>query len=374
MLKRCCPCAVLAVAVAVLCGRPSVVKAADRPSEITLTVPADAEVWFEGKPTVSRGPFRLYESPPLSTEKSYIYEVRARWMVNGKPMEQTRKVSFKGGSPVEVDFTKSPAGEVPKPDYSRGATLWDRMGKEENVRRIAKDFVTLALDDKAVNFDRNGKYKFDAAKRADLEQKMVELASVIGKGPFEYTGELMLPAHKGMKITDAEFDACVADLRQALEKNNVQPNNVKEVLAAVESKRGDIVEVKTPRPTTTLWQRMGGEENVRRIAKDFVTLALDDKAVNFDRNGKYKFDDAKRADLEQKLVELASVIGKGPFEYNGELMKAAHKGMKITDAEFDACMADLRQALKKNNVQPNDVKEVLTAVEDKRGDIVEVKK
>jgi hypothetical protein len=47
-----------------------------------------------------------------------------------------------------------------------------------------------------------------------------------------------------MKITDAEFDACVADLKMALEKNNVQPDDVKAVIAAVESKRGDIVEVK----------------------------------------------------------------------------------------------------------------------------------
>jgi hemoglobin len=235
MLKRCRPWAVLAVAVAVLCGRPSVVKAADRPSEIKLTVPADAEVWFDGKPTVQRGMGRLYESPPLSTEKHYIYEVRVRWMVNGKAVDQTRKVSFKGGSPVAVDFTK--------PDPT-GPTLWDRLGKEENVKRIARDFVTIALADSAVNFERGGKYKLDDAKRADLEQKLVELASSISGGPLDYTGKKMKPAHEGMKITDAEFDACVAALKKALEKNNVQPNDVKAVLAAVESKRADLIEVK----------------------------------------------------------------------------------------------------------------------------------
>src|SRR5262245_5482254 len=124
----------------------------------------------------------------------------------------------------------------------------------------------------------------------------------------------MWRVHEGMKMTDAEFDACVADLKKALEKNNVQPNDVKAVLAAVESKRADIVEVKTPSKPTTLWQRLGKEENVKRIAHDFVTAALDDPAVNFDRGGKYKLDAAKRADLEQKLVELASAISGGPLD------------------------------------------------------------
>jgi hemoglobin len=246
MLKRWRPCAGLAVAVAVLCGGPSVVKAANRPSEITVTVPADAEVWFDGKTTVSRGPVRLYESPPLNTEMHYRYEVRARWTANGMATDQTRTVSFKGGSPAAVDFTKPAAvsgGETTRPVFS-GPTLWDRLGKEENVRRVAHDFVTAALADPAVNFDRGGKYKLDKDKRADLERKLVELASSIGKGPFEYTGKLMKPAHEGMKITDAEFDACVAHLKKALEKNNVQPDDVKAVLTAVESKRGDIVEVK----------------------------------------------------------------------------------------------------------------------------------
>jgi hemoglobin len=376
MLKRWRPCAGLAVAVAVLCGGPAALKAADRPSAITITVPADAEVWFDGKPTVSRGAVRLYESPPLNTERYYGYEVRVRWMANGKAMGQTRMVSFKGGSPVAVDFTKPepPDGKAPKPPVFTGPTLWDHLGKEENVKRIAHDFVAAALADKAVNFDRGGKYKFDEAKRADLERKLVELASSIGKGPFDYTGKLMKPAHEGMKITDAEFDACVAVLKKALEKNNVQPADVKAVLAAVESKRGDIVEVKAPSKPTTLWDRMGGEENVKRIAHDFVAAALADKAVNFDRGGKYKFDEAKRAGLERKLVELASSIGKGPFEYTGKLMKPAHEGMKITDAEFDACVAVLKKALEKNDVQPADVKAVLAAVESKRGDIVEVKK
>jgi len=52
-------------------------------------------------------------------------------------------------------------------------------------------------------------------------------------------------------------------------------------------------------------------------------------------------------------------------------MKAAHKGMKITDAEFDALAADLKTALEKNGAKPDDVKAVLARSARRAKDIVE---
>jgi truncated hemoglobin YjbI len=56
-------------------------------------------------------------------------------------------------------------------------------------------------------------------------------------------------------------------------------------------------------------------------------------------------------------------------------MKEVHKGMGITDKEFDAVAADLRQALVKlNGVKDADAKELLDIVGTTRKDIVEEKK
>ena len=52
----------------------------------------------------------------------------------------------------------------------------------------------------------------------------------------------MKEVHKGMGITDAQFDAAAADLKAVLETNGVKHDDVKAVLGAVETTRKDIVE------------------------------------------------------------------------------------------------------------------------------------
>jgi hemoglobin len=128
------------------------------------------------------------------------------------------------------------------PSTGGGATLWERLGGEANVRRVAADFVAALAADPKVDFSRGGKYKLDAAALAGLRERMVQLASAVGEGPHRYGGRTMKEAHKGMGITDAEFDAAVGHLKKALQKNGVRPEDVETMVGAVESKRADFVE------------------------------------------------------------------------------------------------------------------------------------
>ena len=73
--------------------------------QITVVVPANADVYFDGVPMTQGGTVRTYSSPPLEPGSSYTYSIRARWTANGNPVEQTRKVSLKAGTSVRVDFT-----------------------------------------------------------------------------------------------------------------------------------------------------------------------------------------------------------------------------------------------------------------------------
>jgi len=74
---------------------------------ITVRVPADAEIWFDGTKTSQTGASRQFVSPPLATDKSYQYEVKARWLEDGNEVIRTRRVEVQGGSRVNVDLTKS---------------------------------------------------------------------------------------------------------------------------------------------------------------------------------------------------------------------------------------------------------------------------
>lgn len=72
---------------------------------LQVQVPADAEVWLEGQKMRSTGLMRLYRSPPLDPAKGYVYEVHARWLIDGKPVEDVRRVAVRAGATLFVDFT-----------------------------------------------------------------------------------------------------------------------------------------------------------------------------------------------------------------------------------------------------------------------------
>lgn len=72
---------------------------------LKVQVPPDAEVWLEGQKMRSTGSHRHYRSPPLNPAKGYIYEVRARWTFDGKPVEDARHVVIRAGAVALVDFT-----------------------------------------------------------------------------------------------------------------------------------------------------------------------------------------------------------------------------------------------------------------------------
>jgi uncharacterized protein (TIGR03000 family) len=76
-------------------------------ASVTVIVPADAELFFDGVPSSATGTKRTFHTPPLDRGNTYYYSVRARWTADGRPVEQTRKVTVQAGERVRVDFTKS---------------------------------------------------------------------------------------------------------------------------------------------------------------------------------------------------------------------------------------------------------------------------
>jgi len=80
----------------------------DNTAHVTVSVPADAEVWFDGTETTTTGSTREFQSPPLTPGSRYTYEVRARWNENGHEVTQTQQVAVTAGAHVHVDFPVPP--------------------------------------------------------------------------------------------------------------------------------------------------------------------------------------------------------------------------------------------------------------------------
>jgi uncharacterized protein (TIGR03000 family) len=81
------------------------------PATVILSVPADAEVWFDGAATSQEGTERTFRTPPLAKGGHYHYTLRARWTEDGKPVDESRTVSVRAGEQVRLRFPLPAAGK-----------------------------------------------------------------------------------------------------------------------------------------------------------------------------------------------------------------------------------------------------------------------
>lgn len=125
--------------------------------------------------------------------------------------------------------------------------------------------------------------------------------------------------------------------------------------------------------TRPLFERLGGAATVTRVVDDFVALASADPKVNFTRAGQptaWEPTPTKVALLKKRLVEFIATATGGDLSYNGTDMVTAHRGMNISDAEFDALAADLKSALEKHAVPAREQAELMAVVNRTRSAIV----
>jgi len=119
----------------------------------------------------------------------------------------------------------------------------------------------------------------------------------------------------------------------------------------------------------SLYERMGGETVIVKVVDDFVAnVAADD---NIKEKHRKHFMEGDVAALKKKLVDQIGQATGGPQKYTGKDMKTAHKGMAITDKDFDQLVVDLVKALDNSKVGKAEQHELLTMLGGMRKDVVE---
>jgi len=74
---------------------------------IEVTVPADAELWFDGTKTQQTGTKRYFTTPPLPPGQTFTYEVRMGAPNGGDNSGTTRRVEVQAGKRSTVNFTET---------------------------------------------------------------------------------------------------------------------------------------------------------------------------------------------------------------------------------------------------------------------------
>ena len=132
------------------------------------------------------------------------------------------------------------AGEPAAEDAAPPSTLYDRLGGKDGVAAVVDSFAKNVLTDPRVNKP----FKKSKDGLEHFKQMMEEQICQLAAGPCQYSGKPMKDAHKGMGISDAQFDAVVEDLKLALDEKGVSEQDKSELFAAIAPMKGDIVEKK----------------------------------------------------------------------------------------------------------------------------------
>ena len=118
-------------------------------------------------------------------------------------------------------------------------SLYERLGGYDAIAAVTDDFIGRLAGDKQLAKFFVG-HSEDSLKR--IRQHVIDQICMAAGGPCAYTGRDMKTSHKGMGITESDWNAAAAHLVATLDKFKVPEKEKNELLGAVSSFKKDIVE------------------------------------------------------------------------------------------------------------------------------------
>jgi hemoglobin len=254
-------------------------------------------------------------------------------------------------------------GSLPAADDAAGTISTKTI--DQNLHRVLRDVINRGADLFNQKDQRGCFYLFQGA--------LITARSQLGHHPDAQ--KLIDDGLAGANQSSMDRRAwalrgVIDQVRDKINPNPSKPADAKPT-KPLEPKKPEAQKAPEPR-LLSLWDRLGGESAVTKVVDDFFNYVNDDK-IDFTRGGKIKLDDKKKTEFKKNMVAFISSASGGPIPYKGKSMKEAHKGMGITDAEFDATAQALVKALKKNGVKQAEIDDLISVVAGTRKEIVEKK-
>jgi len=115
-------------------------------------------------------------------------------------------------------------------------SLYDDLGGLENITRFTNRLVDLTFEDPRTA------HQFKQTKKDRLARLLVDQICEVAGGPCKYKGVNMKKSHIKLGITEAEFNALVEQLQQAMDEADVPFHTQNRLLAILAPMKRDIVE------------------------------------------------------------------------------------------------------------------------------------
>jgi hemoglobin len=118
----------------------------------------------------------------------------------------------------------------------------------------------------------------------------------------------------------------------------------------------------------SLYQRLGGYDALAAVTDDFITRLATDKELSKFFVG---LNNESKKRVREHVIDLLCAATGGPCIYLGQDVKTAHKGLGITQEDWDISVRHLVESLDKFKVGKREKDELLTALSTLKNDIVE---
>jgi len=128
-------------------------------------------------------------------------------------------------------------------------SLYERLGGVYSIATVVDDFIERLLVNATLNANPAISEARARVPKAGLKFHVTTLVCEVTGGPCKYTGRTMKEAHQHLNITQAQWDAMVADFKTTLDKFKVPQREQQELITIVGSTKSDIV-----RPSSTSQQ------------------------------------------------------------------------------------------------------------------------
>lgn len=120
------------------------------------------------------------------------------------------------------------------------SALYERLGGSRGIAALVDSIVEAHMANPLIN-TRFLPYRDQPETLARVKQHTCNFLGSGTGGPEEYTGRSMPDTHRGMNISDAEYQAVADDIRAALDKHGIDPQTRDEAMAIVTSLKEQIV-------------------------------------------------------------------------------------------------------------------------------------
>ena len=126
-------------------------------------------------------------------------------------------------------------------DEETTESLYERIGGVYAIAAVIDDFIDRVMADARLNANPKVDEAHHRVHPAGFKYLVTEQVCAATGGPQNYTGRTMADSHEELAITPTEWVAFMDDLHQTFDKFSVPERERGELVAIVESTRGDIV-------------------------------------------------------------------------------------------------------------------------------------